>query len=246
MAERPKPTADELGVPKIETGEPVTNLITWVYEDGSYAPGAKFVNNERYSIVSDYLGRPVQAYDDVGQIVWQADYDIYGGLRNLRGEQEFIPFRQLGQYEDEETGLYYNRFRYYDPNTGIYISQDPIRLASGNSTLYNYTQNSAGLEHLGSYSDTPTYFFNDPYIPGSHERIHAAQKTYVGSRQEPWTGTPEELIAASKKGLVGLDDIRGDLKIPRTGEVLASNVIPLEAFEKLEEWHNEKMNEKIK
>ena len=42
-----------------------------------------------------------------------------------------------GQYEDEETGLYYNRFRYYDPSTGAYISQDPIGLAGG-SRLYGY------------------------------------------------------------------------------------------------------------
>ena len=44
----------------------------------------------------------------------------------------------MGQYEDDETGLYYNRFRYYDPRIGNYISQDPIRLAGGNPTLYAY------------------------------------------------------------------------------------------------------------
>ena len=48
------------------------------------------------------------------------------------------PFRYQGQYEDEETGLYYNRFRYYDPNQGNYISQDPIRLVGNNPTLYGY------------------------------------------------------------------------------------------------------------
>ena len=48
------------------------------------------------------------------------------------------PFRYQGQYEDEETGLYYNRFRYYDPNTGGYISRDPIRLEGENPTLYGY------------------------------------------------------------------------------------------------------------
>ena len=47
------------------------------------------------------------------------------------------PFRYQGQYEDSETGLYYNRFRYYSPETGAYISQDPIGLAGG-SRLYGY------------------------------------------------------------------------------------------------------------
>lgn len=76
-----------------------------------------------YSIISDYIGRPVQAFDKTGSLIWETDYDIYGRLRNLQGEKKFIPFRQLGQYEDEELeGLYYNRFRYYDCNIGGYIS----------------------------------------------------------------------------------------------------------------------------
>ena len=50
----------------------------------------------------------------------------------------FIPFLYQGQYYDFETNLAYNRFRYYSPETGAYISQDPIGLASANPTLYGY------------------------------------------------------------------------------------------------------------
>jgi len=87
---------------------------------------AKIQNGERYTIISDYMGRPVEAYNSYGNVVWQADYDIYGDLRKIKGIRDFIPFRQLGQYEDEETGLYYNRSRYYDSRIGNYISQDPM------------------------------------------------------------------------------------------------------------------------
>ncbi|MFK7112911.1 RHS repeat-associated core domain-containing protein [Flavobacterium oreochromis] len=53
---------------------------------------------------------------------------------------------QLGQYEDSETpDLYYNRFRYYDPSTGLYLSQDPIGLAGNNPTLYAYVKDSNKL-----------------------------------------------------------------------------------------------------
>jgi RHS repeat-associated protein len=48
--------------------------------------------------------------------------------------------RYQGQYEDSETGLYYNRFRYYDPDSGSYLSQDPIGLAGNNPTLYSYVK----------------------------------------------------------------------------------------------------------
>ncbi|WP_312507671.1 RHS repeat-associated core domain-containing protein [Lysinibacillus sp.] len=49
-----------------------------------------------------------------------------------------MPFRYQGQYEDVEIGLYYNRFRYYDPEQGNYTQIDPIGLAGGNPTLYGH------------------------------------------------------------------------------------------------------------
>lgn len=55
-----------------------------------------------------------------------------------QGEVGLVPFLYQGQYLDTETGLAYNRFRYYSPETGAYISQDPIRLEAGLSNLYAY------------------------------------------------------------------------------------------------------------
>ncbi|WP_159244481.1 RHS repeat-associated core domain-containing protein [Tenacibaculum maritimum] len=84
----------------------------------------------------------IQAYDARGNIVWECELDIYGKVRNLHGEKTFIPFRFSGQYEDIETGLYYNRFRYYSPDTGTYISQDPIGLLGNNPNFYAYVKDS--------------------------------------------------------------------------------------------------------
>ncbi|UVD80385.1 MULTISPECIES: RHS repeat-associated core domain-containing protein [Myroides] len=54
-------------------------------------------------------------------------------------------FRQFGQYEDVElNGLYYNRFRYYDSTTGLYISKGSIGLAGNNPTMYAYVWDSNG------------------------------------------------------------------------------------------------------
>jgi RHS repeat-associated protein len=80
--------------------------------------------------------------DERGKTAWSADIGVYGDLQNVVGEQGACPFRWPGQYEDEETGLYYNRFRYYDPEAGGYVSQDPIGLAGG-LAVYAYTQNSS-------------------------------------------------------------------------------------------------------
>ncbi|WP_172915029.1 RHS repeat-associated core domain-containing protein [Capnocytophaga canis] len=138
-ADEPQLLVSPIGEVTFDKEEPIENLTTWVYENGSFVPIGKLTENERFSIVSDYIGRPVLAFDENGEKVWSAEYDIYGKLINLQGDKAFIPFRQLGQYEDVETELYYNRFRYYDPNSGLYISQDPIGLAGGLS-FYAYVR----------------------------------------------------------------------------------------------------------
>ena len=120
--------------------EPVTdNLITWVFDENSFVPAAKLVGDKSYSILTDHLGTPYEAYDESGEKVWSAGYDLYGNIHTLEGEKGFIPFRYQGQYEDIEIGLYYNRFRYYSPDSGTYISQDPIGLAGNNPNFYGYT-----------------------------------------------------------------------------------------------------------
>ena len=53
-----------------------------------------------------------------------------------------FPYRQLGQYEEVETWLYYNLLRYNDSNTGTYISQNPIKLEGNNPNFYVYTHDS--------------------------------------------------------------------------------------------------------
>jgi len=115
------------------------DLITWLFEPESFAPIAKIENDKRYSIVTDYLGTPVAMVDQSGRNVWSADISVYGELINLMGKEEDCPFRWLGQYEDKETKLRYNRFRYFDSKIGNYLSQDPLRLAASNR-LYTYVK----------------------------------------------------------------------------------------------------------
>ena len=71
-------------------------------------------------------------------LIWKRELDIYGKVRFLKGEEDFIPFRYQGQYYDKETKLCYNHFRYNSPETGLYISQDPIELAGNNPNFYAY------------------------------------------------------------------------------------------------------------
>ncbi|WP_315814938.1 RHS repeat-associated core domain-containing protein [Paraflavitalea speifideaquila] len=132
LKERPVTVIDEWGDVHKDKVEPVTNMITWVFDEGAFRPAGKIQGTQRYSILTDYLGTPVDMYDGAGNPIWSVEYDIYGKVRKQNtGNAVDCPFRLQGQYEDAETGLYYNRYRYYAPDEGIYISKDPIGLEGG-------------------------------------------------------------------------------------------------------------------
>lgn len=116
---------------------PGAPLVTWEFEPETFAPLAKVEGEMRYGVVTDHLGTPTVLFDEAGEIAWKAQLDLYGVARTdvMRTS---CSWRWPGQYEDEETGLYYNRFRYYDPEGGRYISQDPIGI-SGGLARYAYT-----------------------------------------------------------------------------------------------------------
>ncbi|MGQ7249535.1 RHS repeat-associated core domain-containing protein [Halomonas sp. V046] len=89
-----------------------------------------------------------------GNLAWIGQYRAWGKLTkandgNGGNAATDNPFRFQGQYHDEETGLHYNRFRYYDPEIGRFTTQDPIGLAGG-TNLYQYAPNPTGwVDPLG-------------------------------------------------------------------------------------------------
>ena len=124
-----------------------SEMVTWLFEQDTFVPTAKLVaNGECFSIISDYLGTPLQAYDKQGNKVWEQDLDIYG--RQRKRPSAFIPFKYQGQYEDVETGLYDNRFHYHNPNAVSYVSQDPIGLLVHNPASHGYAKKITGMPRL--------------------------------------------------------------------------------------------------
>ncbi|MBI6743565.1 RHS repeat-associated core domain-containing protein, partial [Pseudomonas syringae] len=115
----------------------------YLYEPGSYAPLARIdekegeVENKVYYFHTDQIGTPLEMTDAEGQIVWQAKYRPWGAIEKLVVNEVEQNLRFQGQYFDVETGLHYNTFRYYDPEIGRFITQDPIGLAGG-LNLYQY------------------------------------------------------------------------------------------------------------
>ena len=205
------------------------NLITWVFQD-DFIPRGKITKDGNYSIISDYLGTPVEAYDEEGKKVWERNLDIYGRVKTEEalGKKNFIPFRFQGQYEDEETELYYNRFRYYDSQQGQYTQQDPIGLAGGNPTLYGYVCDTNWwldpfglkinfekftdeelLEKIWELAYRDKRLYNNG---GTHGVVHRIREQILGKMRPPSKGwyTHDEQIRAE------LDNLRKALNEARS------------------------------
>nr|WP_304363258.1 RHS repeat-associated core domain-containing protein [Gilliamella apicola] len=115
--------------------------------------------------LNDQLGTPQELITANGDIVWSGVYKSYG---NLAIEYRTVPqnLRFQGQYFDEESGLHYNRYRYYDPYTARYISQDPIGLVGGENA-YSYVPDPlAWIDPLGLTKICPVREVNGTKIYG--------------------------------------------------------------------------------
>ncbi|MBI6706246.1 RHS repeat-associated core domain-containing protein, partial [Pseudomonas viridiflava] len=154
----------------------------YIYEPGSYAPLARIdqregdAGNKVYYFHTDQIGTPLEMTDIDGQIVWQATYKAWGSLEALTVNEVEQNLRFQGQYFDEETGLHYNTFRYYDPEVGRFITQDPIGLGGG-SNLYSFAPNTyMWLDPLGL---TVRYKVNDGLNPMQGNRSTAIDRAWV-------------------------------------------------------------------
>jgi RHS repeat-associated protein len=187
------PSLDELlgqpstrGPPRLVALPAPAGLVTWLFEPGTFVPAVKLVEDRAYSIVADRMGTPIAMFDGSGRRVWSVELDVYGSPRRVEVAEGFdrwsCPFRWQGQYEDAETELHYNRFRYYDPLAGHYLSQDPIGLLGG-ARLHGYVRDPLhqvdvlGLTYTGGRHHTTSLPVND----GMDSHHMPAKATYADS-----------------------------------------------------------------
>ncbi|MFG3347650.1 putative T7SS-secreted protein [Streptomyces sp. NPDC048018] len=95
-------------------------------------------DDERFfAIVTDLIGTPTELVDESGTLAWRTRTTLWGTTTWNRDATAYTPLRFPGQYFDPESGLHYNYFRYYDPESARYLSQDPLGLAPApNSVAY--------------------------------------------------------------------------------------------------------------
>ncbi|MCV4157810.1 RHS repeat protein, partial [Pseudomonas aeruginosa] len=124
--------------------------------DADYDAQGKVGNPTLLYLHGDHLDTPRLATDASGQITWQWQSDAFGRGEALSQGSTQVNLRFPGQYYDAESGLHYNYFRDYDPETGRYVESDPIGLDGGLNTYAYVGSNPVGLVDPNGLSPTAT------------------------------------------------------------------------------------------
>lgn len=192
------------------------DITTWDYEPGTFRPVCQAVRRfppgtpqhqydvEFYAIVADLVGTPTELVDESGIVVWRRRATVWGVPRTAEGGGPSCPLRFPGQYHDPESGLHYNRHRYYDPATGRYLSDDPLGLDGGPNPSGYVPNPTAWIDPfgltpcpLGQYADT---------LRGENQ---AATPRVAAEYTSP---SGAKYYAHSREGVPIPDELRGEME----------------------------------
>ena len=173
-----------------------------------------------YHYHCNHLGTPQELTDSDGDVVWLSYDYSWGGQfdRHYKPQQvgnydvsesELQPIKFQGQSLDVETGLHYNRFRYYDSDVGMFISRDPIGLLGG-SNIFAYAPNPVMWIDPWGLAKTPNIVRDDLGRP--------TQWTFDVTPSDLHTGTPTNQATRDfARSLGGKYDDAGHVRASRLG-----------------------------
>ena len=130
----------------------------FVHAPGTAVPLLQAERGEVLTYVNDHLGTPRELIDPAGKIAWSAAHSAWGRVEESyadpaselgRKRKVDSPFRLVGQYADEETGLCHTRYRYFDPEVGRWCSPDPLGIAGGRDLFAFDGSPTTGMDPLG-------------------------------------------------------------------------------------------------
>ena len=159
---------------------------TYIYTDqDSYEPLAQIFDNAKDGkqylsyFHTDQVGIPREMTDIHGNLLWYGEYTAWGRLKKDGRvyKNAHQPFRLQNQYFDEETGLHYNLMRYYEPEVGRFVNQDPIGLLGG-SNLYRFAPNAQGWTDPSGFIAMALVFL--PEIGAALTALGQAALTAIG------------------------------------------------------------------
>ncbi|WP_406108769.1 DUF6531 domain-containing protein [Streptomyces sp. NBC_01003] len=179
------------------------------------------IDSRFFAIVTDLVGTPSELVDEQGRVAWHARSTLWGTTTWTADSATYTPLRFPGQYFDPETGLHYNYFRHYDPQTGRYLTPDPLGLTPApNPAAY--------VDNPHTWSDplglAPEYDGDGPKKQpqgGDHpDDPRGYTKPSIGRYDYSWSNYDRAVSAAREHagGDLGADSIKMYDHNPKTGE----------------------------
>lgn len=187
------------------TGPAGSRTTVWDFEPDGFRPVTQHdIDEAFYAIVTDLVGTPTELVTAGGEVTRPARQSLWGEPAGRPGAVD-CPLAFPGHYRDDETGLHYNVFRYYDPSTALYQSPDPIGLLGGPNP-YGYVDNPLGWSDplgLAPCPGTSLVRFDPGFasrsIAGQHLNpagwattpagrtlsVHAAERAFFGAPGRP-------------------------------------------------------------
>jgi len=122
------------------SGTSVTTNVLGGLEVDEFFSRSEVATGRTSHLLSDALGSAISLTDSAGNVQTNYTYEPFGRTQTA-GSQDTNPFQFTGR-ENDGTGRYYYRARYYDPSLQRFLSEDPLRFAGGELNLYTYARNS--------------------------------------------------------------------------------------------------------
>jgi RHS repeat-associated protein len=166
-------------------GEDGPETVEYLFRPGNFEAVAQFGDEGAMLVECDPVGLPRSAASPEGKVVWRADFEPFGRVREEVGRPNLVRLRYPGQTADPETGLLYNWFRYLDPDLHAYTTPDPIGYTE-RATPWNYTRSPVrAIDPYGLIDPWDIMFSQDTIDPVF--------------RDGPWAGrTLDEAIAEAR------------------------------------------------
>jgi RHS repeat-associated protein len=139
---------------------------TFVHRPMTFEPLLHEERGEVFLCANDHLGTVRELIDKQGGVAWARRADPWGAtvaeytdpLRERAGRSVSSPFRLVGQYADEDTGLALTRYRAFDASTARWLSPDPFGLATS--------------RNLFAFDGCPTYVIDPLGLTGDPHTVH--------------------------------------------------------------------------